>query len=402
MDKTMTYNNCKNILIKNGKVYTMSDEGILDGGQVLIKEGIIAGTGYNLEFPEDTEVIDAKGGYVMPGIIDAHCHIGIFETAIGMAGIDGNEIADPVTPELRAIDGIYPLDKEFAHAVAHGVTCVATGPGSANPIAGQFTAMKTVGKTINAMVIKEPLAIKMAFGENPKNVHGAKDKSPVTRMATASLIRTWLYKAKEYTYKKDRAKKRDDYDKMPPFDLKLEALELVIRGKIPIKAHAHRADDIMTALRIAEEFDVDITLDHCSEGHLIAEELAQYGKGVILGPLIEFPKKPEVTNQCAEAAAILYKAGLKVAIMSDLPATHVGHLPIAVGMCMKAGLPEIEAFKSITINAAEILNLEDRIGSLEKGKDGDVVVFSGHPFKDMMSKCILSIVNGNIYYREGI
>jgi imidazolonepropionase-like amidohydrolase len=390
----------KSILIKNGKVYTMTCEGILDGGQVLIKDGIIEDVGYDLEASGNTEVIDVKGCYVMPGLIDAHCHIGLFETAIGMAGDDGNEIADPVTPELRAIDAIYPLDKEFAHAASHGVTCVATGPGSANPIAGQFIAMKTAGRTLKEMIVKEPLAMKVAFGENPKRVYGTKGQSPVTRMATASLIRTWLSKAREYVQKKDLAKKLDDYDKMPPFDLKLESLELVIRRVIPLKAHAHRADDIMTALRIAEEFNLDITLDHCSEGHLIANELAEYGKGVILGPLTGFPSKPEVANQCPEAAAILCDAGLEVAIMSDLPATHVGYLPMAVGLCMKAGLPEMEAFKSITTNAANILNLGDRIGSLERGKDGDVAVFSSHPLKDITGRCVLSVVNGMICHRE--
>lgn len=390
----------KSILIKNGKVYTMASEGVLDGGQVFIKDGTIEDVGYDLEISGDTEIIDAKGCYVMPGIVDAHCHIGLFETAVGAAGNDGNEIADPVTPELRAIDAIYPLDKEFAHAASHGVTCVATGPGSANPIAGQFVAMKTAGRTLKEMIVKEPLAMKVAFGENPKRIYGTKGQSPVTRMATASLIRTWLSKAREYAQKKDLARKLDDYDKMPSFDLKLESLELVIRGVIPLKAHAHRADDIMTALRIAEEFDLDITLDHCSEGHLIADELVEYGKGVILGPLTDFPSKPEVANRCPEAAAILYDAGLTVAIMSDLPATHVGYLPMAVGLCIKAGLPEMEAFRSVTINAANILNLSDRIGSLEKGKDGDLAVFSSHPFKDITSRCVLSVVNGMTYHRE--
>lgn len=398
----MTDTGNNSILIRNGKVYTMSKQGFLDGGQVLIRAGKIAAVGYNLKSPVDTEIIDVKGSYVMPGMIDAHCHIGIFETASGIEGNDGNETAEPITPELRAIDGIYPFDQEFAQAIAHGVTCVATGPGSANPIGGQFAALKTVGKTIKDMVIKEPLAIKVAFGENPKKTYGSKGKSPVTRMATAAMIRKWLYKAKEYNAQKERAQKNDDNGQLPPFDLKLEVLELLISGAVPLKAHVHRADDIMTALRIAGEFNLDITLEHCSEGHLIADELAHYGKGVILGPLTGFPDKPELANQSAEAAAILYKAGLKVAIMTDLPATHVGHLPIAVGLCMKAGFPELEAFKSITINAAEILKLDERIGSLEQGKDGDVIVFSGHPFKDMLSKCILTVINGSIYHRDGL
>lgn len=383
----------RSLLIKNGRVVTMSDAGVLEGGQVLIEGGRVAAVGHDLPAGAETEVFDAAGCYVLPGLIDAHCHIGIFETAVGPMGVDGNETSDPITPELRAIDGINHLDREFAHAAAHGVTTVATGPGSANPIGGQFVAMKTAGPTLKEMIVKDPLAMKIAFGENPKRMYGSQGKAPVTRMATAALVRTWLHKAKEYARKKDQGEH-------PPYDAKLEALERVIRGEIPLKAHAHRADDILTALRIAEEFGLQITLDHCTEGYLIAQELAQSSAaGVILGPLTGFLGKPEVANLSTKAAAILAKAGLTVAIMTDLPATHVGYLPIAVGLCLRDGLPELEAFRSVTINAARILGLEERLGSLEPGKDGDVAVFSGHPFKDLTSRCVLSVIDGRICHR---
>ena len=384
------------LLIKNGKILTMGPQGTLEGGQVLICGGKIAAVGQSLDAP-DAQVLDAQGGYVLPGLIDAHCHIGIYETAIGFPGDDGNETSDPVTPQIRGLDGINPLDPEYGVAVRGGVTTVATGPGSSNPIGGQFVAMKTWGKTMKEMVLQAPLAMKAAFGENPKNSFGRSNRQPVTRMATASLIREWLYRAKEYADKKDRA--QGDPEKLPAFDLKLEALEMVVRRQIPIKAHCHRADDIMTALRIAEELDVDLTLDHCTEGYLIAEEIAKSGCPAILGPLGGFPQKPEVAQQSLESAAILHRAGVKVAIMTDLPATHLWYLPIAAGMCVGAGLPEEEGFRAVTSNAAEILGLQDRIGSLEVGKDGDVAVFSGDPLRDLWSRCVATVVDGKIRHR---
>lgn len=385
------------LLIKNGRVLTMGPQGTLENGQVLIRDGKIAAAGTDLDAPE-ARVLDARGGYVLPGLIDAHCHIGIYETAIGFPGDDGNETSEPVTPQLHAVDGICPTDPEYGVAVRSGVTTVATGPGSSNPIAGDFVAMKTWGRTVDEMVLRSPLAMKMAFGENPKNSFGRNGRMPVTRMATASLIRDALYRAKEYAEKKDRA--QGDPAKMPGYDCKLEALEPVVRRRLPVKAHCHRAEDIMTVLRLAKELDLRVTLDHCTEGYLIADEIAGSGFPAILGPLGGFPQKPEVARQSLEAAGILHRAGVKVAVMTDLPANHLWYLPIAVGMCVGAGLPEEEGFRTITSSAAEILGIEDRVGSLEAGKDGDVAVFSGNPIRDLWCRCTAVVVDGVIRFQE--
>lgn len=378
----------KAILIKNGYIHTMNKNADVIEGDIFIENGKIVSIGKNLDIPEECKIVDAKEGIVMPGIIDAHNHIGIFEWGIGSAGVDGNEEADPITPHLRGIDGIYPLDAEFRHSYENGVTCVATGPGSANPIGGQFVAMKTVGNIMDKMILKAPLAMKAAFGENPKNVHGAKGRIPGTRMGTAALIRECLYKAREYADKKDK-----------PFDIRLDALVPVIKGELPLKAHVHRADDIMTALRIAEEFNLQITLDHCSEGHLIADELAHTRqKGVILGPFLGFPHKNEVVNQGVESAAILHEAGVKLAIMTDLPAMHTSNLVVCAGMCHKAGLPLVEAMRAVTSNAAEILDLDDRIGSIEIGKDADITIFDKNPIQEMTAHCLATIIDGEVVH----
>ncbi len=377
-----------NLCIKNGMIHTMNRSSDIVEGDLLIENGKIQKVGENLDCAEDFEVIDARGGIVMPGIIDAHNHIGIFESGIGDAGVDGNEDTDPITPQLRAIDGIYPLDPEFRYSYENGVTCVATGPGSSNPIAGQFVALKTKGRVVDDMILQAPLAMKAAFGENPKNSHGSKGRSPITRMGTAAVIREWLYKAKDYVETKEKK-----------FDMRLEALAPVIKGKLPLKAHAHRADDIMTALRIAEEFDLQITLDHCSEGHLIADVLAYTRqKGVILGPFLGFPHKNEVIHQCVESAAILYDAGVKIAIMTDLPAMHTSNLRICAGMCYRAGLPLEEAMKAITSNAAEILGLEDRIGTIESGKDADIAIFDKNPVEHLTAECMGTVIDGELVY----
>jgi len=316
------------ILIKNGKILTMAGKDY-EMGSVLIDNGKIIAVGKSVEAPEDALVMDAEGKIVMPGMIDAHCHLGMWEDSIGFEGADGNEMTDPVTPQLRAIDSINPMDRTFEEAREGGITTVCTGPGSANVIGGTFAIIKTYGKRIDDMIVKEPAAMKIAFGENPKRVYSERKQSPSTRMATAAILREQLMKAKAYKEKLEKAK--EDTDKKPELDIKMEALQKVINKEIPLKAHAHRADDIFTAIRIAKEFDVDITLDHCTEGHLIADELAKEGKYVISGPHLTERSKHELKNKTFESPVALWKAGVKFCIMTDHPVIPIQHLPICAG-----------------------------------------------------------------------
>ena len=379
------------ILIKNGKVLTMAGD-IYEQGDVLIDGDKIKAVGENLDAPEGAQIIDAKGMWVMPGIVDPHSHIGMWEDGIGFEGADGNEATDPVTPQLRAIDGINPEDNCFKEAREHGITTVVTGPGSANVIGGQFAAIKTYGRRVDDMIVKEPLALKVAFGENPKRVYNGKGKAPSTRMATAAILRENLIKAQEYKKKLERGQK--DPDKMPERDLKMEILVKVLNREIPIKAHAHRADDILTALRIAKEFNLDITLDHCTEGHRIVDYLLEENAKVIVGPLFSDRSKVELRNMTFKAPGILSKAGVKVAMMTDHPVIPEQYLPVCAAIAVKEGMDEMEALKSITINAAEITGIADRVGSLEPGKDADVVVYDGHPL-DVRSKTVWVFINGH-------
>ena len=385
------------IVIKNGFIKTMTGEDI-ENGQIIIEEGKIKAVGNNLEIPDDAEIIDAKGYFVTPGLIDGHCHIGMWEEGIGFEGDDGNEDTEPITPQLRAIDAINPMDQGFQDAIEGGVTTAVTGPGSANVIGGTFLAMKTFGKRVDNMVVKDPVAMKVAFGENPKRVYDEQHKSPATRMAIAALLRETLYEAKQY--KEDLDESKDDPDKKPDFDLKLEALLPVMRKEIPLKAHAHRADDIFTALRIAKEFDLDITLEHCTEGHLIAEELKEAGKPCFIGPTFGSRTKYELKNKSFETPKILFDAGIKIAIITDSNVIPIQHLPMCAGMAVKAGLPEKEAWKSITINPAEIVGIADRVGSLEVGKDADIAIFKGNPLLDVDYETAVTIIDGKVVYKN--
>ncbi|MCF6465261.1 amidohydrolase [Clostridium sp. Cult2] len=385
------------IFIKNGKIFTMAG-GIIENGAILIKGNKIVEVGKDLVAPLDAQVIDAEGRMVVPGFIDAHCHLGMWEEGIGFEGSDGNEMVDPVTPHLRAIDGINPMDISFKDAYMGGVTTAVTGPGSANVIGGMFVALKTYGKRVDDMIVKEPVAMKIAFGENPKRVYESQKKSPMTRMATAAILRESLYKAKNYLEKKELAK--EDSSKMPEFDMKMEALAKVINKEIPLKAHAHRADDIFTAIRIAKEFDLDITLDHCTEGHLIADYLAEEGKGAIVGPTLSNRSKFELKNLTFDTPRILDEAGVKVAITTDAPVIPLQYLPICAGLAHKSGLDEMEALKAITINAAEITGIDHRVGSIEVGKDADIVIFDSNPIKDIDCKTYITIINGEIVYKK--
>ena len=384
------------ILLKSGMVYAMdgSKPSIMD---VLIENGKIKKVGKVAKVAKDVQIIDCEGKLVMPGFVDAHCHLGLWEDSIGFEGDDGNEMTDPITPHLRGIDAMNPMDVTFQEALEGGVTTAVAGPGSANIIGGQFAAVKTYGDRIDDMIIKAPLAMKCAFGENPKRVYSGSKKAPSTRLAIVGEFRKTLFAAKEYLAKKEAA--ADDVSKMPAHDMKLEALIPVLKGEIHLKAHAHRADDIFSAIRIAKEFDVKLTLEHCTEGHLIAEHLAKEGYAAIIGPTFGHRTKVELKNKSFDTPAILHKAGVKFAIMTDSPVIPLQNLPMCAALAAKAGLDEMEALKAISINAAEITGIADRVGSLEVGKDADVVVWDRHPF-ELQADVLMTIVDGKIVYEK--
>ena len=385
------------LAIINGYIKTMSGKDI-ENGQIIVEHGKIKTVGKNLEIPDDAQIIDAKGLLVTPGLIDGHCHIGMWEEGIGFEGEDGNEDVEPLTPQLRAIDAINPMDQGFQDAIEGGVTTAVTGPGSANVIGGSFLAMKTFGKRVDDMVIKDPVAMKIAFGENPKRVYNEQHKSPVTRMAVAALLREALFEAKQYM--EDLEASVEDPDRKPDFDIKLDAMLPVMKKEIPLKAHVHRADDIFTALRIAKEFDLNITLDHCTEGHLIAEELAAAGKPCLIGPTFGARTKYELRNKSFETPKVLSDAGLKIAIITDSNVIPIQHINMCAGMAVKAGLSEEEAWKAITIYPAEINGINSRVGSIEEGKDADIAIFKGNPLLDIDYETVMTIIDGKIVYKN--
>ena len=382
------------MFIKNAKIYTMAGD-VLKNSSIVVENGKIKAIGTDISIPEGAEIIDASGKLIFPGFIDAHCHVGMWEEAMGFEGSDGNEMTDPITPHLRAIDSINPADEAFRNALKGGITTAATGPGSANVIGGTFTVLKLYGDRVDDMILKETLAMKCAFGENPKRVYNEKKLMPSTRMGTAAKLREVLAKAVEYKNKIEDA--AGDRTKLPPYDMKLEALLPVVKGEIPLKAHAHRADDIFTSIRIAKEFGLKLTLDHCTEGHLIAGHLAKEGLPAIVGPSFGNKSKIELANKTFDTPKILNEAGVKIAIMTDSPVIPLEYLPMCAALAHKAGLDEMEALKCITINPAEILGIADRVGSLEIGKDADIVIWNGHPF-DIQSTVDKTIVDGKIVF----
>ena len=365
------------IVIKAGKVRTMGQEGIIENAVVLVEDDKIKGIGRDLEVPAGAEVYDYSDRIVTPGLIDAHTHLGIGEEGLGWEGRDYNEMTSPVTPELRAIDAINPEDQGLQDAREHGITTVMAGPGSANVIGGECLALKTGGQVIDEMIVKNPVGNKAAFGENPKRVYKEKNQSPSTRMAVAALLRKTFVETENYLAKKNSKKDDEPFER----DLKYEALIPVLQGELPLKTHAHRADDIMTALRIAREFSLKLTVEHCTEGHKVAEELAKAGVPAVVGPSMTTRSKVEVRERDFKTAAVLAEAGVTVAIMSDHPVVPVHNLTLYAALTAKAGLPREEAFRAITINPARILGIDDRVGSLEEGKDADLVVFSEDPFE---------------------
>ncbi len=387
------------MLIVNAEIHTMAGETVRSGS-LRTRGSVIATVCEGALAPEkDESVVDAKGAGVYPGFVDAHTHLGMWEDALTFEGDDGNEETDPVTPHLRAIDAINPRDRCFSEAVAAGVTSVVTGPGSANPIGGQLAAIKTCGGRIDDMILKAPVAVKMALGENPKTVYHGKNEAPSTRMATAALIREQLLKAKRYMEDMERA--RTDKDADPPeFDMKCEALLPALRGETEVHFHAHRADDIFTAIRIAKEFHLDYVIVHGTEGHLIADELKAEHARVLSGPFFTDRCKPELRNQTPACPGILVSHGILTAIVTDHPVVPIQYLPMCAALAVREGMDQEEALKAITINPAKICKLDSRIGSLEKGKDADFSVFRGNPLS-LSAKPELVVVNGRTAFRAG-
>ncbi len=381
------------ILIKNGYISPMVGDDIKNGSVLIGDDGKIIAVSESIEAPAGAEIIDAEGRLVTPGCVEAHCHIGLHNEAVGWEGRDYNESADPLTPHMRAIDSINPQDEAFENAVRGGVTTACTGPGSANVVGGSFAVIKLVGNRVDNMIVKHPAAMKCAFGENPKRVYGQSGKkSPVTRMATAALLRELLFKSKRYLADKEAGK--------DPFDMKLEAMIPVMRGEIPLKAHAHRADDILTSIRIAKEFGVKLTLDHCTDGSLIADELAKEGYPAFVGPSLGGKSKIELMNKAFSTPADLARAGVDVSIITDAPVIPLHYLPMCAGLAANAGLSYEDAWHAITINPARALGVDDRVGSLEAGKDGDVVIWTADPITSVGAEAYITIVDGKTAYKK--
>ena len=378
------------ICIKNGTVYNaITPEGIV--ADILVENGKIKEIGPNLSVGADVEIIDAAGKQVYPGFVEAHGHIGLDGYGIGYEGMDYNEMNDIVSPQLRGLDGVKAMDPAFAQAARAGVTCVCVGPGSANVLGGTFTTIKTVGKRSDDMLVRDAVAMKCAFGENPKRCY--REKSDTSRMTTAFKLREALAKAKEYMEKKEAA--GDDLSKRPALDMKCEALIPVLKGEMPLKAHAHATDDIFTALRIAKEFGAKITLEHVTEGHLIVEELAKENVPLAVGPSLTSASKFELRNKSWTTPGVLAKAGCQVSIITDSPVIPQEYLPLCAGLAVHAGMDPFAALQAITINAAKHAGVEDRVGSLEVGKDADIVITDGCPF-EVSTKVECVLIDGKV------
>ena len=385
------------ILIINSKIITMSGKNY-DTGNILIKNKKIQKIDSFIDISENDDelVIDANGTWTLPGLIDAHSHIGISEDRMRQIGDSSNENTEPLTPYIRALDAINPMDSAFHNAIKAGVTSVMVGPGSSNVAGGQFAFIKTHGRAVEDMVLLEPAAMKIAFGENPITNYGDNNLMPSSRMTIAAMLREELIEAKRYYEDKKTATASGDSFRE---DFRKECWLPIFKKEIPLKAHVHRADDIQTAIRIAKEFDLDLTLDHCSEGHLIAEKIRESGFPAIVGPSLASRNKNELQYTDFKTSGILYKSGVKLALTTDHPVTVIQSLPLCAGIAAKEGLGMREALKAITINAAEICNVSSRVGSIEVGKDADLAIFSGNPL-EISSECLYTIIDGEIVYKS--
>ena len=364
------------LCVKNGNVHDAIHEEAYRA-DILVEDGRIKAIGEHLETEEGVQIVEAEGLHVYPGFVEAHGHIGLDGYGIGYEGMDYNELNDIVSPQLRGIDGVKPMDAAFPKAAAAGVTCVCVGPGSANVLGGTFVTIKTVGRRVEDMVVRDNVAMKCAFGENPKRVY--REKKDSSRMSTAALLRETLFKTREYLEKKEAA--GDDPTKKPALDMRLEALIPVIKGEMPLKAHAHAAEDIFTALRIAREFGVKITLEHVTEGHLIVEELAKENVPLAVGPTLTSASKYELRNKSWTTPGVLAAAGCQVSIITDSPVIPQEYLPLCAGLAVQAGMDPFAALQAITINPARHAGIADRVGSIEVGKDADLVITDGCPFE---------------------
>ena len=366
-------------------------------GCILTENKRIMAVGEALDEAQNRDglVIDAKGAWVMPGLIEAHCHIGISEEKTGLVGDDCNETTKPITPYLKALDAINPMDAAFHSAIHAGITSVLVGPGSSNVVGGQFVFLKTDGRRVDDMVVLEPAAMKVAFGENPKSNYGGNNMMPSTRMALAAMLREELTLARQYASKKKAAEQAgEQFDE----DYRLECWLPVLEKRIPLKAHVHRADDILTAIRIAKHFDLKMTLDHCTEGHFIAKEIRESGFPAIVGPNLASRNKVEIQYMDFKTAGLLHKAGITVAITTDHPVSLIQYLPLCAGLAAKEGLGIEEGLRAITINAARVCNVSERVGSIEPGKDADIAIFDGNPMQTL-TRCLCTIIDGHIVYR---
>ncbi len=376
------------LIIRNGLIHDLENREPYYG-DILVRDGKIAAIGTDLS--SDAEVFDAEGKDVYPGMIDAHSHLGVSGTGIGFEGSDYNELGDINSPQMRGIDSVNPFDPAFRTASRAGVTTIATGPGSANALGGTWLAIKTTGICVDDMVVRDPVAMKCAFGENPKRCY--KDRGNFARMSTAAHLREMLFKAQEYCAKKEAA--GDDLSKMPPFDFKMESLLPVIRREIPLKAHAHQANDILTAVRIAKEFNLKMTLEHVTEGHLIADKLAETDYPMAVGPTFTDASKFELQNKSWTTPGILAAKGCQVSLITDHPFSLEEYLPVYAGLAVKAGMDPYEALKAITINPAKHLGIEDRVGSLKEGKDADIIIWDG-PLFSVQSVPKAVFINGEL------
>lgn len=384
------------MIIINAEIHTMDENNtVIKNGYIEYYDGKIKDIGDMKELTHiSSEIFDAENLPLYPGFVDAHTHLGMFGDSLTFEGDDGNEDTDPVMPQLRAIDSINPMDGYFYEALSSGITTVITGPGSADPVAGQAAAIKTYGKRIDKMIVKAPVGIKFALGENPKSTYNDKEQTPVTRMATAALIREILSKGRKYykdkcNYERDK----ENFDE-PEYDIKNEALIPLFKKEIPAHFHVHRADDIFTAIRISKEFDIEYVLVHATEAHMICDELLEENfSGILSGPILTDRSKPELKNQSSCAPNILSSNGIKTAIITDHPETPIQYLLLCAAVAVKYGMDREEAIRAVTINPAQICGIDDRVGSLETGKDADMVIFSGDPI-DILNFPKAVIVDG--------